>query len=375
MLKRVCFVLAVLMVHSSAMACFLAFPLNAQERLPGDLDGNGEVNFADYLIFAQNFGRTGGQTFDPNQYVDTIVVTVRDTLWRDSPVEPLPRPEIFVRHIDWIFYPTRDNYASGAAIIKRLLTITRDVFAKYLMYPLDSDIIVDRSFRTFNGFPLPSPYVAYQRASSGAYQVYLVPALPIDLIFQFAHEYGHILSNYREPPFNDWRYRQHKWFDESIAHLATLFALKMLGEELQQEKYQDLSHYNYGERALREFNHRKEALSRRGIDVPQNFSDFRNWYRQHKTELENNSTLREKNEVVSFMLFDLFERYPDEAWNAVRYMNRGSLRSVENFSTYLNNWYRYTPTQWQFIVDRIMTRFGVGHIAGPFLTDSPIGIK
>ena len=32
--------------------------LVAQERLKGDLDGNGEVNFNDFLIFASNFDKT-----------------------------------------------------------------------------------------------------------------------------------------------------------------------------------------------------------------------------------------------------------------------------------------------------------------------------
>ena len=42
MLKRVCFVLAVLMMHSSASAC-------------SDLNGDGVVNFADFLIFINDF--------------------------------------------------------------------------------------------------------------------------------------------------------------------------------------------------------------------------------------------------------------------------------------------------------------------------------
>ena len=45
MLKRVCFVLAILMVHSSASAC-------------SDLNGDGVVNVADFLILVDDFGKT-----------------------------------------------------------------------------------------------------------------------------------------------------------------------------------------------------------------------------------------------------------------------------------------------------------------------------
>ena len=42
-------------------------------RLPGDLNGDGQVNFADFVLFAEHFGRSGGETFDPG-VPDTVHV-------------------------------------------------------------------------------------------------------------------------------------------------------------------------------------------------------------------------------------------------------------------------------------------------------------
>ena len=53
----------------------------AQERLIGDLDGNGTVNLDDFFIFSSNFGKTGGEVFDAGSVkVDTVIVPVT-LLW------------------------------------------------------------------------------------------------------------------------------------------------------------------------------------------------------------------------------------------------------------------------------------------------------
>jgi hypothetical protein len=57
---------------------FLPHILFAQ-RLSGDLDGNGAVNFADFLVFASNFGKMG-EAFDPASK-DTVFVVVTDTVF------------------------------------------------------------------------------------------------------------------------------------------------------------------------------------------------------------------------------------------------------------------------------------------------------
>jgi hypothetical protein len=47
-------------------------------------------------------------------------------------------------------------------------------------------------------------------------------------IYQFAHEFAHILSNY-ERHADSKVARQHEWFEEALCEVASLYALKRVG--------------------------------------------------------------------------------------------------------------------------------------------------
>ena len=92
MLKRVCFVLALLMVHSSASAC-------------SDLNGDGVVNVADFLILVDDFGKTVTcahvekvQLVIQNQFSDAVWDTSRNAAGvltitiTKKPISPPPLP-------------------------------------------------------------------------------------------------------------------------------------------------------------------------------------------------------------------------------------------------------------------------------------------
>ena len=59
---------------------------NLVKPIPGDLDFDGDVDFADFLIFTENFGKTGPvPTSSSGQPTERIVtVTVRDTIYIES---------------------------------------------------------------------------------------------------------------------------------------------------------------------------------------------------------------------------------------------------------------------------------------------------
>ena len=69
------------------LVCLVAIPIaifaNAHEPYQGDFDLDGDVDFADFLTFASNYGKTGGST-TPSNRVDTVRVVVRDTIYIDS---------------------------------------------------------------------------------------------------------------------------------------------------------------------------------------------------------------------------------------------------------------------------------------------------
>ena len=76
------------------------------EAIDGDIDKDGDVDFSDFLILAQNFGKTGPppQPEQPDTvYVtkrDTIYVTVIDTIYIDRGAPSIPYDRDLYRH--WI---------------------------------------------------------------------------------------------------------------------------------------------------------------------------------------------------------------------------------------------------------------------------------
>ena len=75
------------MKRLTLLVCLVAIPIaifaNAHEPYQGDFDLDGDVDFADFLTFASNYGKTGGSTTPINR-VDTVRVVVRDTIYIDS---------------------------------------------------------------------------------------------------------------------------------------------------------------------------------------------------------------------------------------------------------------------------------------------------
>ena len=71
------------MKRLTLLVCLVAIPIaifaNAHEPYQGDFDLDGDVDFADFLTFASNYGKTGGST-TPSNRVDTVRVTRVDTV-------------------------------------------------------------------------------------------------------------------------------------------------------------------------------------------------------------------------------------------------------------------------------------------------------
>lgn len=341
-----------LSIHSERIRLFfililvcLVFPFTVQADhiAKGDLDGDGDVDFADFLLFVKNFESPHDQqervihtvdtvrvsrvdTFTVYQIVtQTVTETIRDTVFLSVGAK-LPRPNIFVNSGGWGM-PTSE--------MQTLLEDIRDVFADRLMYPLESNISVK--------YGDTGPSVAGHRASDGSYLVTLSSQGYSQTVYQFAHEYGHILSGYvANPP-----HTKQLWLEESIAVLASLFAIKTLST-------------THPSRSI-EFQYYYQLLLR-DVSVPQNLSQ---WYQNNKSQLENNPRLWDKNTIVAAALLDIFERYPNDAWNAVKYKDRGTIYYDTDFNIYMNEWYRRTPQRWQFVVAEIMNRFGIPRSSKP----------
>ena len=61
---------------------------NLVKPIPGDLDFDGDVDFADFLIFTENFGKTGPVPTSSSGQPTEPIVTVHDTIYIESGVTP-----------------------------------------------------------------------------------------------------------------------------------------------------------------------------------------------------------------------------------------------------------------------------------------------
>ena len=56
--------------------------IEGKNGILGDLDADGDVDFADFINFSQNFGKTGDK---PTEFIRTVIRTERDTIFLSVP--------------------------------------------------------------------------------------------------------------------------------------------------------------------------------------------------------------------------------------------------------------------------------------------------
>ncbi len=348
----------VLFVIASMFAYGITYA--SQKRLLGDLDGNGKVDLDDFFMFSSNFGRTGGEIFDPEHIrVDTLIVNhiirdtlvvnnvVRDTLVvRDTTVivsdpiietvyEDLPKllPSITIEPGAW---------RQSVRVVQGVCEQVQEVLTEPLVYALDSDILVRHSS---NG-----TRILYSRTSTGSHMILLDTAglQVLQNIHLFAHEYGHIMTNYYQTPTI-----RNRWLDESLSSMASLYTFRKLHDKINAGHQITVSIPNMMNRIL-DFIEYVIPGYRMGPE------QFKRWFKVQHVGLKKDPYYQRSHHMIAHNLIDIFEDNP-EAWNTVRYLNvHGPISSGhdQDLQTYLRGWYLRTPSIWQKYVVEVAGRFG-----------------
>ncbi len=296
-------------------------PADYIDPIPGDVDWDGDVDIADFLILSDNWGKIGPipTPLSERHQIVRDTITIYQTI--EAPLK-LPHPDIRIEGDGWRL-PTH--------VLQATLEDVQGVFIANLMYPYDSDVAVRHD--------LDGPILRGHRAPDGAYIVGLDVHSEAQTVFQFAHEYTHIISGKRPTVERS----KQLWLEEVIAMVGSHFALKQLSKKT---PYFELYY--------------QQDIS--DVQVPQNLGV---WHQTNKALLEQNfwgwAHIRE----AAVVLLPIFEQHPKEAWNAVRYKDRGVDIYEEFFELYMNEWYRRTPPQWQFVVGKIIDQFGIARTSKP----------
>ena len=145
--------------------------------------------------------------------------------------------------------------------------------------------------------------------------------------YQFSHELCHVMTN-----FDRHKRHKHRWFDENLCELASLFVLHRLAE-LWKEKPPDTvpdatrfapNHQTYAERIAA----RHPRLSR--DQLPE-------WFAKALPKLEDKPYERELCGTIAVALRDAFRADPT-LWQDCRHLNHWDPNADATFAKYLGSW-------------------------------------
>jgi len=195
--------------------------------------------------------------------------------------------------------------------------------------------------------PLGGPITLFERGPGGEYRVQLDTGdnLWAQWIYQFAHEFGHILSQYDEVRHGN------KWFEETICEVASLYVLLRLAETWSQEPAP--AAWKRFAPSLRKY--AQNRLEKSQLPEAQPFPD---WYAAHARELSRTGYDREKNTIAATALLPLFQESPEQ-WAAIAFLAKAKKGHGETFPEYLKAWQQHSPEKHRAFIGKVGRRFGI----------------
>ncbi len=211
----------------------------------------------------------------------------------------------------------------------------------------------------FPGRPLPpirvsrstqAPVALYERGPGGEIRIELTAsgADAGPYVYEFAHEFCHVLSNYERHPHHAVT-RNHQWFEEALCEVASLYTLKALA--LSWQKAAPNAELAAAAPQLRQIAERFEQESHRKLPPG---TTLAGWYRASGEQLARGAYQRGSNEVVANLLLPLFEENP-ELWEAIGFLNLDAPGTT--FQQYLQTWLDNAPPRYQDVIRYAMTLF------------------
>lgn len=191
------------------------------------------------------------------------------------------------------------------------------------------------------------PLVAYRRKPDGAYRVLINTEgrLWAQMAFQFSHEVGHVLSNYRDGA------NAQRWFEESICECASLYTLRRMGEAWKTEPpYPNWQSYAG---ALTQY---ASDRIEKAASIPND--DLAAWYSVHKDTLDKNATKRDLNLIVAVRMLPIFEKH-EHSWTAIRSLNLGNRSENETLERYFEGWHSRVNARDRVVVREIAALFSL----------------
>ena len=191
------------------------------------------------------------------------------------------------------------------------------------------------------------PIILYQRGKKGEYIINLntQDRYWCQYAFQFSHEVGHILCNYREGNSSNL------WFEETLCEVASLYSLLRL-----EKKWEHNPPYpqwkDYGPEFTK---YAQQRMIKYQNEIPDNLE---RWLDDNTATLAAEPINRPRNVALAVRLLPLFDKFP-EGWSACAFLNEKKSKKAKNFYSYMNEWYFSCPTKKKKeFVKKIANEFG-----------------
>jgi len=193
------------------------------------------------------------------------------------------------------------------------------------------------------------PIVHYQRNVVGEIVMKLDTQdyLWCQFVYQFSHEFCHILCGYREDALN-----RNRWFEETLCEAASLFVLRRL-PDVWSERPPCQAWRSYAP----EFRHyAQQVMDSRSQVGSGHLGDY---YWKNRRTLESTPRERNLNGAMALPLLALLEGAP-ESWEAVASLNSAPSEAGETFAAYLARWQAAAPARHRGFIGEVIRLFEVG---------------
>jgi hypothetical protein len=262
--------------------------------------------------------------------LSTLLVS---TAWSQDPAAQAPKP----RAID--IRPT-DHKAWGNSPerVQAILVSAANELWRY--FP-------ERSLKPILVEPKDGPITLFDRGPGGEYRVRLNTGANLwsQWVFQFAHEFGHILSNY------DAVAHENKWFEETICEVASLFVLRRLADTWKKGPAPP----NWKNYAPNLQKYAQERIDK--AQLPPN-TTLPQWYEANARRLAKTGYDRDMNTLVAVQLLPLFEKEP-EHWEAIADLARAKKGHSESLADFLKAWQTHCPEKHRAFVAALAAKFAI----------------
>ena len=202
------------------------------------------------------------------------------------------------------------------------------------------------------------PITVFDHRSNGRIAIGLTTQGPFwsQFAYQFAHEFCHALAGHA----NDWRAawikpkKANHWLEESLCETASLFALRDMGNTWQTEP----PYPNWKDYAKSLSEYAAERIETVKKEKGENFV-FKKWFAENETSMRENSTIREKNNIVAMELLPIFEQN-SAGWESVTFYNLGKNRDPEKtLACHFADWSAAAPAEQREFIAKLAAVFGI----------------